>query len=207
MSAILFLHGGGHSSHTRYTKLEEKCNAVGILTRAFDHHATSLAGRRAEAEAELAKLKEGRHLTDADVFVWGSSMGGHVACRLAENHPTLRGLILQSAAAYSAAAENIPFGPAFTAELQREGSWQDSPAFAAIDTFAGPVLVMYGEGDDVIPVGVKDKYRARAGKNGSYFTLPGAGHSLLRPGTPSALAAWDTMLSHAIDFVYRRGAR
>ena len=201
MSAILFLHGGGHSDHHRYTKLEAKFNALGIATRAFDHHATSLAGRLAEAEIELAVLKKEHHLTDPDIFVWGSSMGGHIACRLTDTHPALRGLILQSAAAYSKEAETIPFGPAFTTELQREGSWQGSPAFTSLRKYAGPTLVMYGEYDDIIPTGVKTTYQERAGTSGNFVILPGAGHSLLRPVSDIGLAAWDSMLSAAITFI------
>ncbi|MCC6972118.1 MAG: alpha/beta hydrolase, partial [Phycisphaerales bacterium] len=125
MTAILYLHGGGHADHTRYAALIERFDALGIIGHAFDHHAITLAGRLDEAEQELSKLKSQHGLSDSDIYVWGSSMGGHIAARLTATHPNFAGLILQSAAAYSKAAENIPFGPAFTTELHKEGNWQD----------------------------------------------------------------------------------
>ena len=201
MIAILYLHGGGHADHTRYTALIERFNSVGIISHAFDHHATTLAGRLDEAELELAKLKSQHGLSDGEIYVWGSSMGGHVAARLTRIHPDLAGVILQSAAAYSQAAENIPFGPDFTAELTRNESYLESPVFSLISKYTNPILVMYGELDNVIPQAVKDRYISRAKQNGQYFLLPKAGHSLLRPQKKAELEAWDEMANSALMFI------
>lgn len=201
MTAILYLHGGGHADHTRYTALIKRFSALGIIGHAFDHHATTLAGRLGEAEQQLALLKSQHHLEDHNIFVWGSSMGGHIAARLTRTHPNLAGVILQSAAAYSQAAEHIPFGPDFTAELRRKGSWQDTSAFVDLDNYIGKVLVMYGEHDDVIPKGVITRYTARAVKNGESQVLTGAGHSLLRPNTETEQNAWEQMYNHALKFI------
>lgn len=201
MTAILFLHGGGHSNHTRYTQLIERFSTHGIICHAFDHHADSLSGRLDEAESQLSIIKSINSLSDSDIFVWGSSMGGHIACRLTSTHPQLSGVILQSAATYSQAAETIPFGSDFTAELHRDNSWQDSLSFPAINSYPGPVLVMYGENDDVIPTGVKQKYTSRANQNGVVHTLIGAGHSLLRPSTLTEHHAWEEMYNHSLAFI------
>lgn len=202
MKAILYLHGGGHANHARYTVLIERFGSVGIIGQAFDHHATTLAGRLSEAEQELAKLKSQHDLSDGDIYIWGSSMGGHIAARLTSTHPDLAGVILQSAAAYSQAAEHIPFGPDFTAELRRKGSWQDTNAFVDLDNYIGKVLVMYGEHDDVIPKGVITRYTAHAVKNnGESHILIGAGHSLLRPNTETEQKAWEQMYNHALKFI------
>lgn len=201
MKAILYLHGGGHADHTRYTALINRFSALGITGHAFDHHATTLADRLAEAEQQLALLKSQHHLEDHNIFVWGSSMGGHIAARLTRTHPDLAGVILQSAAAYSQAAEHIPFGPDFTAELRRKGSWQDSDTFVDLDNYIGKVLVMYGEHDDVIPKGVIAHYTARAVKNGESHIIIGVGHSLLRPSTPTEQNAWEQMYNLALKFI------
>lgn len=201
MKAILYLHGGGHADHHRYTALIERFGAIGIIGHAFDHHATTLAGRLSEAEQELAKLKSQHGLSDGDIYIWGSSMGGHIATRLTSTHPGLAGVILQSAAAYSQSAEHIPFGPDFTAELRRNGSWQDTNAFIDLDNYNGKVLVMYGEHDDVIPKGVITRYIARSVKNGESHILIEAGHSLLRPNTETEKNAWEQMYNHAQKFI------
>lgn len=201
MKAILYLHGGGHADHNRYTALIERFATFGIIGHAFDHHATTLSGRLDEAEQELARLKSQHGLSDSDIYVWGSSMGGHVAARLTRTHPDLAGVILQSAAAYSRAAENIPFGPNFTAELHKEGNWRDSQSFVDLNKYNGKVLVLYGEHDDVIPKEVIAHYTTRAVKNGESHTLIKAGHSLLRPSTPTEQNAWEQMYNHALKFI------
>lgn len=201
MTAILFLHGGGHADHTRYNNLISRFSTQGILCRAFDHHANTLAGRLLEAENELSQLKSTHQLSDKDIFIWGSSMGGHIASLLTATHPDLKGIILQSAAAYSIAAESLPFGPSFTAELHRENSWEDSKAFPALTKYLGPVLVLYGEHDEVIPTGVKERYISRANNNGQHNLLHGAGHSLLRPSSPEEHLSWEEMYIHANNFL------
>lgn len=201
MTAIIFLHGGGHADHTRYTALIERFNSVGIIGHAFDHHATTLAGRLDEAEQELTKLKSQYGLSDGDIYVWGSSMGGHIASRLTRTHPDLAGVILQSAAAYSQAAENVPFGPDFTTELHKEGSWRDSQSFVDLNNYNGKALVLYGEHDDIIPQGVMTNYIARSVINGESHSLIGAGHSMLRPTNDLEQNAWEQMYSFALNFI------
>lgn len=201
MTAILFLHGGGHADHTRYDNLISRFSTQGIICRAFDHHANTLAGRLLEAEHELSLLKSTHQLSDNDIFIWGSSMGGHVTSLLTATHPDLKGIILQSAAAYSVAAETIPFGPSFTTELHREYSWVDSMAFPALTKYLGPILVLYGEHDEVIPTGVKERYISRATHNGQYHLLHGTGHSLLRPSSHIEQLAWEEMYTHALYFM------
>ena len=201
MTAILYLHGGGHADHTRYTALIERFAAAEILGHAFDHHATTLAGRLDEAEQELAKLKSQHGLSDSDIYVWGSSMGGHIAARLTNTHPDLAGVILQSAAAYSQAADNIPFGPDFTAELRREGSWQDSLAFQDLSKYLGKVCLTYWQHDYVVPSGVIKKYLDSTGTKVKSLIISGEGHSMLRPKNDREQSAWEQMYNHALKFV------
>lgn len=201
MTAILYLHGGGHADHTRYTSLIERFATVGITGHAFDHHATTLAGRIDEAEQELAKLKSRYELADIDIYVWGSSMGGHIASRLTATHPNLAGLILQSAAAYSQTAETIAFGPDFTAELHRNNSWQDSLAFQDLTKYQGKVCLIYWQHDDVVPSGVIKKYFDSIGAKVRSLTIPGAGHSMLRPRNEHERRGWEQMYDYSLSFI------
>lgn len=201
MKAILYLHGGGNSNHARYASLIERFATKGILGHAFDHHATTLVGRLDEAEQELAKLKSQHGLRDSDIYVWGSSMGGHIAARLTKTHPNLAGVILQSAAAYSQTAENIPFGPLFTDELMREKGWEDSDAFRDINLYQGKILVVYAENDTIIPQDIMRKYEARAKVKGEVRILNGVGHSLLRPHSQAEYEALEKLIQYAHQFI------
>lgn len=204
IKGIIFLHGGGHSSAKRYRDLVAFFQQAGFLTHAFTHQATSLNRRLSEAAQELAKFKIAKTLSDQEIAVWGSSMGSHIASLLTETHKELGTLILQSAALYSPAAEDLPFGPQFTHTLQTTVRWDNSRAYLALERYQGPILVMHGENDQVIPQIVKNLYQTRAEKNGQYLTITGGGHSLLRPANSIEKQAWNTMANSALQFLQTR---
>jgi hypothetical protein len=207
---IMFLHGGGHSSAERYGKVQEFFSDHGITSLAFsfrgcgtsegDFSKSSLSDRLVDAESSLSAFKLATGLVDNQIFVWGSSMGGHVACRLIAQHPQVRGLILNSAAAYGQKAESQPFGPIFTESINEENSWNNSLAFTDLASFQNHILVMYGEGDKVIPDQVKNQYKLSS-KYPEYHVIPGYGHPMLRPITKVEKNAWDTMVNLGLNFI------
>lgn len=201
IKGILFLHGGGHSSSARYQPIVDFFAHYQFYTHVFDHQSDSLAGRLVEAQSELLQFSKNASLTNPQICVWGSSMGAHVACRLSENNLDLGALILQSAAAYSQAAESVPFGPQFTYALETTTSWDNSPAITALNKYLGPVQVIYGGQDDIIPEEVQSLYRARAERGGSFTLIPPGGHSMLRPETSEQQVAWQGMANAALTFL------
>ena len=123
--------------------------------------------------------------------------------KLRERGPgfNLAGLILQSAAAYSQTAETIAFGPDFTAELHRNNSWQDSLAFQDLTNYQGKVCLIYWQHDDVVPSGVIKKYFDSIGAKARSLTIPGAGHSMLRPRNEHERRGWEQMYDYSLSFI------
>lgn len=98
---------------------------------------------------------------NGEIIIMGNSMGGHVACLASEVvRPTA--LILDAPAAYPLEAQNVPFGPKFTAALRSApDAWTNSPAFNAYKNYlamGGSALVVEALEDNVIPPAVTQTY-------------------------------------------------
>ena len=207
---IIFLHGGGHSNAERYQDVQEFFSNHRVTSLAFsfrgcgnsagDLSNSTLSDRIMDAESALHEFKLVTGLTDNKIYLWGSSMGGHIACRLISSHSQIRGLILQSAAAYGQKAESQPFGPMFTNSLNEEFNWDNSLAFNDLASFQNHTLIMYGKEDKVIPDQVKNQYKLSA-KYPEYHVIPGYGHPMLRPVTELEKSAWSTMVNLGLSFI------
>jgi len=185
----------------------------GIASLAFDFRGcgksegdfsqSTLADRLIDADSALSHFMAGTELKENQVFLWGSSMGGHIATRLCTMHPNLAGIILQSAAAYGIEAESIPFGPEFTDKLNEISSWHNSLAFSSLERFSGRKLVIYGENDDVIPHEIQDKYQNLTIQE-NFHLLKGGIHSMLRPETSIQQNVWNEMINLATKFILEK---
>lgn len=209
---VLFLHGGGQSDKTRYTFLQSYFENHGIASFAFDFRGCgtsegefqsgSLTNRRRDALAAFEFFKRQTLLLDQDMYLWGSSMGAHVACRVVDDFPNIKGLILQSPAAYGAGTESLELNETFTEKIQRENSWIDSPVFTSLDSYKGKLLVVYGERDDVVPKGVLKRYKQICEqKGGRIVMLRGGAHRLLSPQTEAQKLALVELAKSAVSFM------
>lgn len=209
---ILFLHGGGQSTSSRYLSLQQKFSRVQIASLAFDFRGCghsqgsfeegSLIHRLADSQKALEEFVRRSKLPLKKIFLWGSSMGGHVASRLVDQNPEIRGLILQSAAAYGNDSEALPLNSQFTQSIQKPNSWLHSPAFTCLENYFGQVLVIYGQNDQVIPESVKDRYRQLAeAKGGHSFNLHQGTHQLLNPSNNSEAKILDQLTNLALNFL------
>lgn len=210
---VIFFHGGGHSNSERYLKIQERMSDNGIISLAFDFRGcgksegnfskSTLVDRLEDANYALKYLMSATDLIENQIFLWGSSMGGHIAARLCAKHPNLAGVIFQSAAAYGIEAENIPFGPEFTDKLNEIGSWHNSLAFSSLEKFSGRKLVIYGANDDVIPKDIQEKYQSLTPIKNIHFLEDGI-HSMLRPQTTIQQHTCEQMLNLSINFILQR---
>lgn len=209
---VLFLHGGGHSNKTRYAFLQSYFGERTIASFAFDFRGCgksegefkngSLANRYTDAISALQFFKQQTSLDDNHIYLWGSSMGAHVACRVVDDFPNIKGLILQSPAAYGGDAELLELDETFTALIRRENSWIDSLAFASLERFRGRILVVYGEQDNVVPERVQIQYKQICQqKGGSVVTLQDGAHRLLNPQTEVQKLALVELAKSAVLFL------
>lgn len=189
---IIFLHGGGQSSSKRFEFLQNYFLDWDISSLAIDFRGCglsegnfkngSLANRIIDTGEAIHFFQKKTGLDLSQMYIWGSSMGGHVACRISAKFQRIKGLILQSPAAYGREAENMEFGEEFTLIIRKPGGWSDSDAFSDLNLFKGRILVAYGEYDIDIPDGVKNRYKEIAeNRGGKVIIIEGGAHRLLSP--------------------------
>lgn len=213
-SGVLFHHGGGESTSVRYAPFQSAKTDFGQSIASFaidfrgcgqsegEFEAGSLVNRLRDAEAALKVFIDKSKLPESNIYLWGSSMGGHLACRLVEKYPNIRGLILQSAAAYSSESETLPLNAKFTQVITQPNNWVDSLAFTALEHFTGKTLVIYGEHDTVIPQGVQQKYQTIAlAHGGRSILIPNSTHTLLNPQTNLQRLALSQLVAYTHQFI------
>ena len=209
---VIFFHGGGHANAERYTDVQKYLADKGIISLAFsfrgcgnsegDMTNSTLSDRLVDAESAFQVLKQETGLSDSEIYIWGSSMGGHVTCRLIPKHVTVKGLILQSAAAYGIEAESCPFGPQFTEIISKSESWKSSKAFMDLSAYSNPTLIIYGVEDKVIPEGVKKSF-VESAVHPQFHEITGYGHPMLKPSSNIEQEAWLEMLSLITKFIFK----
>lgn len=210
---VLFLHGGGHANAERYRDVQAYLADCGIISLAFSFRGcgnsegnmtnSTLNTRLVDAESALHVFNQITGLSENAIYIWGSSMGGHVACRLISKHLKIKGLILQSAAAYGFDAESQSFGPDFTEIINQPENWTSSRAFTDLKKYSNPTLIIYGAHDNVIPEGVKNSFIESASRP-QFHEIIGYGHPMLKPTTDIEKTAWLEMLNLATKFILEK---
>jgi uncharacterized protein len=208
---VLILHGAGESNKERFRDWQEAIASIGGCTLAIDFAGWGTSGgpkeeqtlntRLQNAQDALSTLENKLGFNDSQVFVLGSSMSGHVACRLVEIHPKLKSVILTAAAAYGTEAEDKHFNEEFSLEIRREASWINSPCFDIIRKYSGRVFVAYGENDQVIPEGIKLRYRDAIKNKGDFKIIKDRAHKLIDPQNEREIAAARLLESDVLNFI------
>lgn len=210
---VLFLHGGGQSSKERYGKWQDHLCKLGMSSFAFDFRGVG------ESEGQFSDGTLRNRLTDArnalnfflsenlidknKIAVVGASMGAPIALQLCLETSDVRALILVSPAAYSKEAENQPLTDSFTRVIQRKNSWQDSPSFQILRNYQGPVMVIYGSKDLVIPSGIKREYKRCLGIGNFYEVIESGSHALLDPKNTAEEKAFEELLGRSTRFLIK----
>lgn len=184
-STVLLLHGGGTSTGEGFAELRAFLHARKVGSVAFDfigHGRTGgaqLGSTLAQRVAQVLAVVEALALDPARLVLAGFSMGAYVAVHAADQLAPA-GLCLAIPAAYSPEAFEQPFGPAFSAVLRRPRSWAASDAFERVARYAGRLLVLSAQHDQVVPAEIPLAYQARAVRAASreHHVVTGAGHDL-----------------------------
>lgn len=181
----LLLHGGGTSSANGFFELRAALYKNRIETLAFDcighgrtggdQIGTTLKQRVQQVQAVLAAQR----VEPSALTLVGFSMGAYVAVKAATESGVSR-LCLAVPAAYARHAYETPFGPDFTQILRTPRSWSDSDAFSLTANYAGHLLVISAEQDQVIPAEIPERYAVTESRHATttHYVVMGSGHKL-----------------------------
>lgn len=165
--SVIAFHGIGNTTRARIRYVLDYLGLHGLSSLCFDFSGhgestglmdqSNLCIRTQEARAAIAYCG----CPGPSSFV-GTSMGGHVAALLSvEFQP--KSLILFCPAAYPEEATDLRFDPSFQSVIQQSRSHLESPAFEALGTFKGNLLIIAGTDDRVVPPDVIERYLKSAG--------------------------------------------
>lgn len=185
---VLFLHGSGITAGASVFKnWQEYLAAKGISTFAFDTRGvgkstgefkeSSLNNRTKDALKAWEFFIKGHLANSPRIYVVAISMGAHVAARLIEKLPAIKGVILSGAGAYASEAEDKNLDSSFTQVIREEESFLNSPAFSLYKKANKPMLIVYGDKEEVIPPLLQQKYQSL---NKNFVILPNSNHQSIR---------------------------
>lgn len=211
LPGVLFIHGGGRYTENLYASWQTYlckhgyasmsfyCRGVGTSSGNFEDG--SLSNRLKDAIAARSAFINTGIIDPEKLCFYGSSMGAHIAVRMVEKYPRTKKLILQSAAAYSRTAEDLPLNDQFTNEI-RKNNFRNSPVFPILKQYKGGTYIVYGENDTVIPKEVKELFR-KSINIGEYQIIKNGVHKLLRPGNEPELKSRNVLYSSCVNFLDR----
>lgn len=187
-SGVLFLHGSGVTvGASVFKRWQEYLATKGISTFAFDTRGVgkssgefkeaSLNNRTKDALAAWEFFMSKRQSNLQKIYLVAISMGAHVAARLVEKLPDIKGVILSGAGAYSSEAEDKNLDSSFTEVIRKKESFLNSPAFSLYENANKPMLIVYGDKEEVIPQSLQRKYQSL---NKDFVILPNSNHQSIR---------------------------
>ena len=174
---ILFLHGNAQEAYS-WSLVREELLPAACRMLLIDYHGYGKsegkaheAGLYLDGEAALRWLHE-RGIDDGSIVLFGKSLGGGVACELAQDRE-LKALVLESTftSLASVARKLFPILPR-GASL---GEVYDS--LSKLARARCPVLVIHGERDELIPVEEGRRLYESAPEPKELYLVPGAGHN------------------------------
>lgn len=196
LPSLVYFHGNAGHIGMRGFKVRAFLNAgLGVLLTTWRGYSgnpgtPSEAGLYADGRAARAFLRA-RGCDDGHQILYGESLGTGVAVHLAaEAAPAALVLEAPFTSVADVAAERFPFLPVRPLIVDRFDSARKLRAVTA------PLLIVHGEGDEVVPVRHGRRLHARAREPKEAAFLPGAGHADLHDFGLAAIA---------LDFLARHG--
>ena len=145
-----------------------------------------------DLETVIADIKELDYIDPERIFLQGESMGGLVTALVAARHPEgIRALVLwypafsipEDSQRRYLAGENEVFGIVLGKEFDERARLID--VYGRISEYGGPVLLIHGTEDPVVPVSCSEK-AVSVYADARLIRMPGAGHGY--EGADSAAA-------------------
>ncbi len=174
---ILFLHGNAQEVYS-WSLVREEMEPLGTRMLLIDYHGYGKSAGTPSEEAlyldgEAAlKWLERRGVKKDEIILFGKSLGGAVACYLADGR-RFRAVVLESTftSLASVARKLFPFLPAGTP------LGEEYPSIERIGRTRSPVLVIHGDADELIPLEEGIRLYEAAPYPKELFVVKGAGHN------------------------------
>ncbi len=174
---LLYFHGNAGNLASRSERLRRFiARGYGVLFLSYRGYGGSTGSPSESANVADGKLAYATLIKDGvapeDIIVYGESLGSGVAVQVAADN-TVGGLVLDApyTSIVDVAALAYPYLPVRPFMLDRYETMLYLPRVKA------PLLVMHGEDDRVIPVGMGKAVYAAANAPKEIVTFPRAGHS------------------------------
>lgn len=176
-AVLLHLHGNGGNISHRLERIAIFRN-LGLTTFAIDYRGygqsegrPSELGTYRDARAAWAYLTQKRGISPSSIVVYGESLGGAVATRLASEH-TPRALIIEASftSMPDLGAEIYPWLPV------RWLSRLDYPTRDDLMKVRAPVLIVHSRGDEIVPFHHGEQLYAAAREPKQFLQIRG-GHN------------------------------
>lgn len=177
--AVLFLHGNAgdisHRTPIAQGLLEQGFSVLLLEYRGYggSEGRAGEEGLSLDAEAGMDFLEE-RVGNPGRIVIFGRSMGGAVAARLAATRPS-GGLILESSftSLEAMAGTLYPFLPGFLFRRLR-GRFD---TLESVKDVRAPIFVIHGAQDEIVPFRMGEALFAGAAEPKEWLTIDGAGHN------------------------------
>ena len=151
-AAPAFVLGGARSDFTRLNPLLYRLQTAGIGSLTGNLSGHSLASEPGATAPSLAtNLDEAKrfhaHIAPRCRTLIGHSLGAAITLKLAAQLPQVDNIVLICPAVYPDDAHQAPFGPAFTAAINKPFGFLESDSYTFLNQFRGRVLMVIGEYD------------------------------------------------------------
>ena len=183
---VIYFHGNGGALASRAERIKQWTD-LNLSVLAIDYRGFGGSGGKpseiglktdADAAYDFARTLG---YAPAQILLYGESLGTGVAVALA-SHRQVAGVILDSA--YSSIADVAADRYwMFPVRLLLRDTFQSDALIGRID---GPILMLHGTDDDVVPIRFGQKLFAKAGPKATFVALPDDDHLVF--GNPDAVA-------------------
>jgi fermentation-respiration switch protein FrsA (DUF1100 family) len=193
LARAVFLHGNGGNLSV-WLRVIAGIYRAGIAVYALDYRGYGLStgnptekGLYRDVDALIDDFWRSRHAAGAPAIYWGRSLGGSMAAYAASRRPP-DAVILESP--FPDALSLISHYPHL-----RALSWLSTYRFPTVKflrDYSGPLLIVHGDRDTVVPHSEGRRVFDRLGGAKEFVTIPGADHNDLHLVNPAAY--WDAIL-------------
>lgn len=179
VAVVLFCHGNGGNLTHREDLMWAMQRYVGASVLVFDYRgygrsegSPSEQGVLSDARAARAWLAQRTGIAEKDVVLMGESLGGAVAVDLAANDGA-RALVLEDtfSSLPDVAAVHYPWLPVRWLMRSRLDS------LAKISKYHGPLLMVHGDADSIVPYALGEKLFAAANEPKQWIREPDYDHN------------------------------